>query len=148
MGEEGSGGVQGDGPRTERGEAFEGFYAAHGKAITSYVRRRAGDAEVGDIVAQVFCVAWRRFDAVPAPPEDRFWLYGVARRMVADHRRSVLRRVRLRQRLTAELPRPTDLDASKARQVLGWEPKVEFPHVLEEMVHNDIDFEKAKANLD
>ncbi|HTT88645.1 MAG TPA: GDP-mannose 4,6-dehydratase, partial [Acidimicrobiales bacterium] len=39
-------------------------------------------------------------------------------------------------------------DASKARAVLGWEPKVEFPQVLEEMVHNDIELEKAKANLD
>ena len=38
-------------------------------------------------------------------------------------------------------------DASKAREVLGWEPKVEFPQVLEEMVHHDIALEKAKAGL-
>ena len=38
-------------------------------------------------------------------------------------------------------------DASKARQVLGWEPKVEFPQVLEEMVRNDIELERAKAGL-
>jgi GDPmannose 4,6-dehydratase len=98
-----------DGPGAERGEVFESFYAAHRTAITSYVRRRAGDGEFSDIVAQVFCVAWRRFDAVPAAPDDRLWLYGVARRIVADHRRSDLRRMRLRQRLTAGLPRPTDL---------------------------------------
>jgi GDPmannose 4,6-dehydratase len=104
--------VQGDGPGTERAEAFEGLYAAHRNAITSYVRRRAGDAEFSDIVAQVFCLAWRRFDAVPPPPEDRLWLYGVARRMVADHRRSALRRTRLRQRLAGELPSPTILPDS------------------------------------
>jgi GDPmannose 4,6-dehydratase len=38
-------------------------------------------------------------------------------------------------------------DASRAREVLGWEPKVEFPRVLEEMVRNDIELERAKAGL-
>ena len=38
-------------------------------------------------------------------------------------------------------------DASKAREVLGWEPKAEFPQVLEEMVHHDIALEKAKSGL-
>jgi GDPmannose 4,6-dehydratase len=38
-------------------------------------------------------------------------------------------------------------DASKARSALGWEPKVEFPQVLEEMVRNDIQLEKLKAGL-
>ncbi|MGP8206920.1 MAG: GDP-mannose 4,6-dehydratase [Acidimicrobiales bacterium] len=38
-------------------------------------------------------------------------------------------------------------DASKARDILGWQPKVEFPQVLEEMVRNDIELERAKAGL-
>ena len=38
-------------------------------------------------------------------------------------------------------------DASKARDVLGWEPKVEFAQVLEEMVRHDIELERAKAGL-
>jgi GDPmannose 4,6-dehydratase len=38
-------------------------------------------------------------------------------------------------------------DASKAREVLGWAPKVAFPQVLEEMVRSDIDLERAKAGL-
>ena len=39
-------------------------------------------------------------------------------------------------------------DASKARDVLGWEPRVEFPQVLEEMVRrHDIEMERAKAGL-
>lgn len=38
-------------------------------------------------------------------------------------------------------------DASKAKSVLGWEPKVEFPAVLQEMVRSDIDAERAKVGL-
>jgi GDPmannose 4,6-dehydratase len=38
-------------------------------------------------------------------------------------------------------------DSSKAREVLGWEPKAEFPQVIEEMVRRDIDAEKVKAGL-
>jgi GDPmannose 4,6-dehydratase len=80
-------------------QVFENFYAAHRHAVTGYVRRRVGGVDAGDIIAQVFSLAWRRFDTIPAPPEDRLWLFGVARRMVADHRRSTLRRWRLHQRL-------------------------------------------------
>jgi GDPmannose 4,6-dehydratase len=38
-------------------------------------------------------------------------------------------------------------DSTHARNSLGWEPKTEFPEVLEEMVRNDIDIERARANL-
>jgi GDPmannose 4,6-dehydratase len=38
-------------------------------------------------------------------------------------------------------------DASKARDLLGWEPKVEFPQILEEMVRSDIELERIKAGI-
>ncbi len=82
-----------------RAQRFEAFYAAHRDTVAGYVRRRVGDNDAGDVIAQVFSVAWRRFDIVPAPPGDRLWLFGVARRLVADHRRSTVRRLRLHQRL-------------------------------------------------
>jgi GDPmannose 4,6-dehydratase len=78
---------------------FEDFYVAHRQAVAAYVRRRVGEHDATDLVAQVFLVAWRRFDVVPAPPDDRLWLFGVARRLVADHRRSTTRRLKLHQRL-------------------------------------------------
>jgi GDPmannose 4,6-dehydratase len=90
---------QGPAPDDGREKVFGSFYTAHRADIAAYVRRRVGEADVGDIVAQVFSVAWRHFATVPAAPGDRLWLFGVARRMVADHRRTTLRRLRLFQRL-------------------------------------------------
>jgi RNA polymerase sigma-70 factor (ECF subfamily) len=55
-------------------------------------------------VAETFLVAWRRLDKVPAGEQARLWLYGVARRQLANQRRGQLRRARLADRLRSELP--------------------------------------------
>jgi RNA polymerase sigma-70 factor (ECF subfamily) len=60
----------------------------------------------------VFIVAWRRFDAVPLPPEDLPWLYGVARKVVAGHFRSVQSRLRLVERIADDLRGGTDSNTS------------------------------------
>jgi RNA polymerase sigma factor (sigma-70 family) len=91
--------------RDARVARFESFYEAHYLEISGYVRRRTADHEAGDVVGQIFMVAWRRLDRIPSPPEDRLWLFGVARRCVADSRRSTLRRLRLHTRL-AQQPLP------------------------------------------
>ncbi len=87
----------------QRATDFERAYSLHLRAITAYVARRVPRDEVDDVVAKVFVVAWRRFDEVPTPPEDRLWLFGVARRCVAHHLRSSLRQGRLRMRLVNEI---------------------------------------------
>ena len=50
--------------------------STHAPSISGYVRRRVLVDDVEDVVAQVFLVAWRRFTAIPAPPEDRLGLWG------------------------------------------------------------------------
>ena len=87
----------------ESRERLVALYEACYESIYAYVRRRAeNDTEVPDIVAEVFAVAWRRIDAVPAPPEDRLWLFGVARRSLQRARRRAWRHGRLYARLTEE----------------------------------------------
>ena len=87
-----------------REERFNALYLRHYGAIYAYVHRRLVGlrAEVTDVVADVFSVAWRRLDEVPDPPEDRLWLYGVARRCVGRARRSGWRRRRLQAKLSDE----------------------------------------------
>lgn len=84
-------------------QRFEVLYKGCYQAIYAYVWRRMADSrdDVPDIVAEVFAVAWRRMDAVPYPPRDRLWLYGVARRVVADHQRRAVRKLRLESWLKA-----------------------------------------------
>ena len=87
-----------------RRDRFRALYEASHAEVHAYVLRRLAAAidDVPDVTAEVYTVAWRRFDAVPAPPEDRLWLYGVARRVVARHQRTLWRRARLHARLSAQ----------------------------------------------
>jgi RNA polymerase sigma-70 factor (ECF subfamily) len=66
-------------------QRFERIYEEHREAVRAYVRRRAPEAVVDDIVADVFVVCLRRIAAVPEPALP--WLYAVARRTLANERR-------------------------------------------------------------
>jgi RNA polymerase sigma-70 factor (ECF subfamily) len=91
-----------DSPAVSAAERFEALYTGSYQEITGYVRRRVPPDAADDVVAQVFTVAWRRFGQVPGPPQDRLWLFGVARNCAAEHHRAASRRLRLRTRLSQE----------------------------------------------
>jgi RNA polymerase sigma factor (sigma-70 family) len=83
---------------------FERVYAAHHAAILGYaLRRTAGADDAADVIAETFLTAWRRIDDVPAGEDARPWLYGVARRVLANLYRSERRRTALGDRLRLEL---------------------------------------------
>lgn len=80
------------------------LYANHGRDVLAFALRRAPSAEdAADVVAETFLIAWRRLSEVPPEPEARLWLYGVARRMLANQRRGESRRTRLAERLRTEV---------------------------------------------
>jgi|SRR5579875_3048417 len=84
---------------------FERLYAQHGRAVLAFAVRRVADPQdAADVLAETFLVVWRRLEAVPAGEEARPWLYGVARRVLANQQRSELRRQRAADRLRRELP--------------------------------------------
>lgn len=90
----------------QRQRAFEALYADTADAVFRYALRRTGrEADADDVVAETFAIAWRRLADLPARRELP-WLYGVARRVLANHRRGLRRRVQLSSRLEA-LPRPS-----------------------------------------
>lgn len=80
-------------------ERLEDLFRRFEPAVVAYVRRRAPEGVVDDIVAETFLVAWRRLDDVPEPALP--WLLGVARRVLSTHRRGEARRRELRGRLAA-----------------------------------------------
>jgi RNA polymerase sigma-70 factor (ECF subfamily) len=84
-------------------ERFEALFREHVAGVASYCRwclRARGDAE--DAVAEVFLVAWRRLDDVPAGEASRAWLYATARRVVANEVRAGVRRSRLYEKLNGQ----------------------------------------------
>lgn len=85
---------------------FAALYAETFDRLLGYALRRVDEPErAADVVAETFLVAWRRLPEVPPGDEARLWLYGVARRVLANDRRGRARRQRLGERLREELPR-------------------------------------------
>src|SRR3984885_8000211 len=90
--------------RDERRRRFEVVYAAHRGPILGYVLRRTDNPDdAADVIAETFLTAWRRLEDMPRDPQARLWLYGVARRVLANHHRGERRRSALTDRLRAEL---------------------------------------------
>jgi RNA polymerase sigma factor (sigma-70 family) len=83
---------------------FRTLYETQYSDIYRFALRRLDRSreDAADVTAEVFATAWRRLDQIPPPPEDRLWLFGVARRVLSRHQRSVFRRSRLVGRLSAE----------------------------------------------
>lgn len=104
-------------------DRFRALFAAHYPAVYGYAARRVGRDEAADAAAETFTVAWRRLRSVPDEPDTLPWLYGVARRVVANLVRSQRRRDRLAARAAALAPRSgatePDPDVERALGDLG-----------------------------
>ncbi|MET8002922.1 RNA polymerase sigma factor [Nonomuraea glycinis] len=103
---------------------FEEIYLAHYQAISTYVTRRASAPdEIADVIAETFLTAWRRLADMPAGDEARLWLYGVARRVLANHHRAESRRnalaLRLREDLTQWAESVIEQPHSEAREAFS-----------------------------
>ncbi len=93
-----------DSPDAARRARFESFAAEVYEPLQRYVRRRTDAPSVDDVVSDTLLVCWRRLDDVPLDAAIA-WTLGVARRCLANGRRSERRQVRVGRRL-AEQPRP------------------------------------------
>lgn len=79
-------------------ESFRGLYREYHAALLAYCARRVHRDSAPDVVAEVFSIAWRRRDSIPAGESALPWLYAVAARTIANHRRSLRRRAHLLDR--------------------------------------------------
>lgn len=103
-------------PRELAERRFSQIYQEHEREVLRYALRRCSEPEdAADIVAETFLVAWRRLGDVPLGPEARLWLYGTARRVLANHRRGMGRRSRLADRLREELQRQIPVEPPGGR---------------------------------
>lgn len=92
-------------------DRLAGLFVQHAPRVFAYVRRQVARADVDDIVSDTFMVAWRRRGEVP---EDALpWLLVVARKTVANWRRTTARRP------------TTDFTETALDQLAGADPSVE-----------------------
>jgi DNA-directed RNA polymerase specialized sigma24 family protein len=99
--------------RSERQHRFEAMYMAHHGPILGYVLRRTDNPDdAADVIGEVFLTAWRRLDDMPGDDQARLWLYGVARRVLANHHRGERRR-------TCQLPSPCLVEDFKRSKPLS-----------------------------
>ena len=90
---------------------FDALFTEHQRHVLAYAMRRApSPADAEDIAAETFAIAWKKLEAVP--DEALPWLYAVARRVLANHRRGLTRRERLTALLRVD-DVPTPLHAGE-----------------------------------
>ena len=123
--------VGGSDPGDESGmdpmSRFQTLYKSTFNEIYAYATRALvpDQSEIDDVVAEVYVVAWRRIDELPQSPEDRLWLFGVARNVVRNTKRNANRRhllvgrIRRQPRLPLGSSEPSDVDVADALRRLS-----------------------------
>ena len=72
-------------------DEFESFYERYAPRIAAYAARRLGSVhDAQDVVGETFLLAWQRREELLGDPLP--WLYGVARRLIANRVRGFERR--------------------------------------------------------
>ncbi|MEV4281674.1 RNA polymerase sigma factor [Actinoplanes xinjiangensis] len=89
---------QPSGPTDE--QRLEELFRAHADAVLNFLRHRSDHETAQDVLTETFLIAWRKIGEIP--PDPRGWLYGVARRVLANHVRSQGRTAAVVERLQAE----------------------------------------------
>jgi len=103
---------------------FRHLYDEHHRAILAYFLRRLDTDAAYEATEDVFLVAWRKLDHIPDGDRSLAWLYSVARRVLANHRRGTARRRRLWRRLAdepgipVEAPEPIVVRKEEHQEVL------------------------------
>jgi RNA polymerase sigma-70 factor (ECF subfamily) len=89
---------------TDAEQRYRRLFADYHRDIFAYCRRRTDAQTAADCAAQTFLTAWRRIDDVPGGDASLPWLYGVARKTLANEFRSARRRRRVNDSLRANPP--------------------------------------------
>jgi RNA polymerase sigma-70 factor (ECF subfamily) len=89
---------------------FPALVKREAPGLLAYFGRRVTSADdAADLLGDTLVVAWRKVASVPRTDiEARMWLYGVARRVLTTHRRTVARRGALEEKARADATVHTD----------------------------------------
>lgn len=110
------------------------FEREYGLVLAFVSRRTLDDQQAQDVAAETFLTAWRRVDQIP--DESLPWLYGVARRVLANSFRSSRRWEALAARLASESA-PTSMTSRDPAEAA--EERQLFAHALVRVRPSDRD---------
>lgn len=122
---------------TESEQRYRQLFDRHHCDVYAYCRRRTDAATASDAAAETFTVAWRRIDEVPHGEAALGWLYGVARRVLANEFRSSRRRRGLLRRLIRSDPEPASTFETPERVVVRNERDAQVIAAMEHLGSND-----------
>lgn len=115
----------------DRASVVRGLVERESRSLLDYfVRRTANPHDAADLLGETLLVVWRRESSIPSDPtEARMWMFGVARRVLAGHRRTRSRRQALSERLgetlTTVAERSADTDPDGVRAAIATLPEVD-----------------------
>jgi RNA polymerase sigma-70 factor (ECF subfamily) len=116
-------------------DAFRRINDEHHAAVFAYCLRRAPIEDAKDAAAEVFLVAWRRLDDLPTE-RALPWLYGTARKVLANQRRGRSRSGNLTTKLKMNVPALTPTGAPETT-VIRRERDQEIVEALERLREPD-----------
>lgn len=90
-------------------QTFEAVFDEHGAAVFAYLLRRTGREDAEDLLSETFLTFWRKYGGHHMPDEPLPFLLAIARRLLANQRRSDARRTALTERMARE-PAPALAD--------------------------------------
>lgn len=89
---------------------FEETFRQNYDELLRFAARRVGEDQARDVVAETMLVAWRRRDV--GKQNERAWLYGVARNVMANLERSAARQAQLSNKLSMSAE-PAEIDQTR-----------------------------------
>jgi RNA polymerase sigma-70 factor (ECF subfamily) len=97
----------------ERRSVIDDWFRTYGDRVLSYLLHRTDADTAQDVLQEVFVTAFRKAHVVPDPPLG--WLFGTARRTLANAQRGSRRRDRLVQRVADSAQLVDDIELAELR---------------------------------
>ena len=98
----------------DRRALLDAWFHAYADRVLAYLLHRTDAQTAQDVLQEVFVTAFRKAEAVPQPPIG--WLFGTARRLLANAHRGIRRRDQLVARLLDDASGEDDRDVAELKR--------------------------------
>lgn len=101
----------------ERRAVLDAWFRAYSARVLAYLLHRTDPQTAQDVLQEVFVTAYGKADQIADPPVG--WLFGTARRQLANRQRGFRRQDQLIARLMDEVGRERDSEAYELKQAFA-----------------------------